>query len=259
MKIRNINLALFSAVLIFLIVIPFASKDLFVTNQDVPWQFCPFNSGDSLSTLYKERYRILDQQALIHRIKDNTPTTVSIMIDGWGVPYEEEMLADDFSFFNKNTTLFALHKRFHGHTPYAEAVEFQAGFEEGLHMGSEDSTECCKLETQPAYRTKQPYCCLKCTDNEVAIKLDSILSDTTSSWKRIAWTARETNLGDRDKLHILLRQLADIASRHPEVQFVIQGAHRPILGTPETRRKYNAHWVPAVFINCELKESSKNK
>ena len=251
MKKRNINLILFSTVLAFLIVIPFVSKNLFVTNQDAPWQFCPFNSGDSLSTTYKERYRVFDQQALIHQIKDKTPTTVSIMIDGWGVPYDEKMLADDFSFFDKNTAHFALHKRFHGHTSYAETVELRSGFEDGLYLVNEDSTKCTQMETQPAYGMKQAYCCLKCTDNDVATKLDSILSDTTSSWKRIVWPPRETNLGDRNKLHNLLRQLAEMATRHPEVQFIIQGAHRPILGTPETRRKYNAHWVPAVFINCE--------
>lgn len=250
MKIRNINLVLFSAILAFLIASPFIGKNLFVTNQSAPWQLSPFNSGDSLSASYKEHYRVLDQNALIHRIKDSAPTTISVMIDGWGVPYDEDMLAEDFSLFEKNKALFALHKRYLGHTAHAETVELRAGFENGLYMGSGDSTKCAQMEKQPAYGMKQAYCCLKCTDNEVATKLDSILSDTT--WKRIAWTARETNLGDRDKLHNVLRQLAEIASHHPEVQFIIQGAHRPILGTPETRRKYLAPWVPAVFLNAKI-------
>lgn len=255
MKIRNINLVIFSAILAFLIASPFIGKNLFVTNQSAPWQLSPFNSGDSLSASYKEHYRVLDQNALIHRIKDTTRTIVSVMIDGWGVPYNEEMLVEDFSLFDKNKALFALHKRFHGHTLYAETVELRTGFKDGLQIGSGDSTECAKMEANPTYEMKQAYCCLKCTDNETAAKLDSILSDTT--WKRIAWTAREPNLGDRDMLHNLLRQLAEIASHHPKVQFIIQGAHRPILGTPEIRRKYNAHWVPAVFVNCEMKEISK--
>ncbi|MBR2090844.1 MAG: hypothetical protein IJ905_10930 [Fibrobacter sp.] len=252
MKIRNINLVLFSAILAFLIASPFIGKNLFITNQSAPWQLSPFNSGDSLSASYKEHYRVLDQNALIHRIKNKAPTTVSVMIDGWGVPYDEETLAEDFSFFSNKTALFALHKRFLGHTAHAEAVELRTGFKDGLRVGSGDSTDCANLEAHPAYEMNQAYCCLRCSDNEVAAKLDSILSDTT--WKRIAWTARESNLGDRDKLHNLLRQLAEIASHHPEVQFIIQGAHRPILGTPETRRKYNAHWVPAIFVNYEMKE-----
>ena len=255
MKKRNINLILFSVVLAFLITIPFVSGKLFITNQSVPWQFSPFNSGDSLSVVYKERYLILDQQALIHRIEDKTRAIVSVMIDGWGVPYDEEMLAKDFSFFDGKRVQFALHKRFHGHTTHAKNVELRAGFEDGLYVMNEDSADCAQMEMQPPYGMKQVYCCSKCADNDIAAALDSVLSDTT--WKRIAWTAHETYLGDRDKLHSLLRQLAEIASRHPEVQFIIQGTHRPILGTPETRRKYNAHWVPAVFLNTKIRIPDK--
>lgn len=251
MKKRNVNLILFGIVMSFLITIPFVSEKFFVTNSNVPWQFSPFNSGDSLSVTYKERYHVLDQQALIHRIEDKTRVTVSIMIDGWGVPYDEEMLTEDFAIFAKNTIQIALHKRFHGYTSHAEAVELRAGFEDGLYITNGDSTECTQMEMQPPYGTKQVYCCLNCADSDVAVALDSILSDTT--WKRLAWTAHETNLGDRNKLHNLHRQLTKIASHHPRVQFIIQGTHRPILGTPETRQKYNPHWVPAIFVNCKLK------
>ena len=254
MKARNINLILFAVTLVILIAIPFVSGKLFKINQDAPWQFSPFNSGDSLSVAYKERYRVLDQYALLRQIEDSTRTTVSVMVDGWGVPYDEEILAEDFALFDEKTTQFALHKRLLGHTAHAETVEMRTGFEGGLSVTSGDSAKCAQLEAQPRFGTKQMFCCLNCTDKEVAGSLDSLLADTT--WKRMEWTAHETSLGDREKLHPLLHQLAEIAARHPEVQFIIQGTHRPILGTPETRRKYNAHWVPAVFINCSLKNES---
>ena len=256
MKNRNINLVLFGVVLALLITIPFFSDKIFTTTSNTPWLFSPFNSDDSLSTIYKERYRVFDQYALIRQIEDTTRTTVSIMIDGWGVPYDEETLAKDFSLFEKKKALFALHKRLLGHTARAETTELRAGFENGRRVGITDSAECARMGENPTYGMKQVYCCLKCTDMNIANNLDSILSDTT--WKRVAWTARETNLGDRDKLHNLLRQLAETVSRHPEVQFIIQGTHRPILGAPETRQKYNAHWVPAVFVNCKLKPEKKN-
>ena len=255
MKARNINLVLFCIILAILVAIPFVSGKIFAINQNAPWVFSPFNSGDSLSIAYKERYRVLDQYALIRQIKDTTRTTVSIMIDGWGVPYNEEMLAEDFSIFDKKAAQFALHKRLLGRTTHAEAVEMRSGFENGLLVGSGDSSECEQIESHPKFGMKQVFCCMKCTDKEVADGLDSILTDTT--WKRLAWTARETNLGDRMKLYDLLRQLAEVTAHHPEVQFIIQGTHRPILGTPETRRKYNARWVPAVFVNCKLKPEKK--
>jgi len=255
MRMRNINLILFVVTLAFLIALPWVRGNMFRSNQDAPWQLLPFNSGDSLSTMYKEHYRVLDQYALINRIEDTARTTVSIMVDGWGVPYDEDMLAEDFSLFDKNKVQFALHKRLLGHTTHAETVEMRVGFENGLYVGSGDSAECARKEETPAYGMKQTFCCLQCSDGEVANGLDSILANT--AWKRIAWTARETYLGDRVKLYDLLRQLAEIAARHPDVQFIIQGTHRPILGTPETRRKYNARWVPAVFVNCGLKPEKK--
>lgn len=254
MNARNVNLVLFCIVLAVLIAIPFLSGKIFTINQNAPWLFSPFNSGDSLSTVYKECYRVFDAPALIRQIEDSSRTTVSVMVDGWGVPYDENMLAEDFALFDAKTTQFALHKRLLGHTAHAETVEMRTGFEGGLSLASGDSVECTQLEAMPRFGAKQSFCCLNCTDKEVASSLDSLLADTT--WKRMEWTARETNLGDRGQLHDLLRQLAEIAARHPDVQFIIQGTHRPILGTPETRRKYNAHWVPAVFINCALKNES---
>ena len=255
MKARNINLILFAITLAVLITIPFVSGKLFKINQNAPWQFSSFNSGDSLSVTYKECYQVHDAPALIRQIEDTTRTIVSVMVDGWGVPYDEDMLAADFALFDVESAQFALHKRFAEHTSHAEAVEMRTGFEGGLSLASGDSVECSQLEAMPRFGAKQSFCCQNCTEKEVANSLDSLLADTT--WKRMEWTARETNLGDRGQLHDLLRQLAEIAARHPDVQFIIQGTHRPILGTPETRRKYNAHWVPAVFINCKLKLEKK--
>ena len=51
---------------------------------------------------------------------------------------------------------------------------------------------------------------------------------------------QETNLGDF---------VADVARRHPEARFIVQGTHRPILGNPKIRRESYSHWVPAVVIN----------
>lgn len=255
MKFRTINLVSFSTLLLFLVLIPFLFGNKIASRQDAPWQLCPFNSGDSLSETYQNRYRVLDNAPLIRQIKDTLRPVVSILIDGWGVPYNEEMLVQDFSLLIGGKTQLALHKRLLGCTAHAETVELQQGFADGLYLARGDSAECAQIGMQPKFGMKQVSCCSRCTDRDNAKELDSILFDTT--WKRVAWTARETNLGDRDKLHDLLRQLAGIASRHPDVQFIIQGTHRPILGTPEIRRKYNARWVPAVFINCELTSEKK--
>ena len=251
MKARNINLILFSITLALLIAIPFVSDKLFVINQNAPWQFSPFNSGDSLSVVYKERYRVLDASALIRLLKDTSRTTISIMVDGWGVPYDEKMLEQDFSLFKQQNVKYAMHRRSLGYTSHAENVEYHIGFAGGTFLTQGDSLICAQRADSAYWKFEQSLCCENCGDSKMISVIDSLLSD--SAQMRIGWTARSTREGDREKLHEILKGLSDVASRHPDVQFIIQGTHRPILGTPETRRKYLAPWVPAVFINCELK------
>lgn len=256
MKMRNINLVFFSLFLVFLISLPILCVDRYLSHQDIPWQLTPFNV-DSLSQHYKERFDIMKPYAVVSALQDSSKPLVMILIDGWGVPYKEDMLEKDFEFFPKNkNTSFAIRKRLLQNTSHAENVEYVNGFAEGVFLENGDSVACAKSDREQAFHFKQTLCCENCSDVRAVATLDSLISlvsDTT--WNRIAWTAHGTREGDRGKLHNLLDNLSRMVEKYPDIQFVIQGAHRPILGTPETRRKYLAPWVPAVFINCAPMES----
>ena len=254
MKMRNINFALFSLLLAILISMPILCVDRYLSHPDYPWQLVPFGA-DSLSQTYKNQYRVLGPQALVTHLEDSSKSTTMILIDGWGVPYDEKMLEDDFDILQGANTIFAMHKRLLGHTSYAENVEYRLAFSEGVLIADGDSSICKKIEDKQGGHFKQTICCDNCNDKQIMSKLDSLVKDVT--WSRVAWTARNTSEGNRETLHSLLREIANMAARYPETQFIIQGTHRPILGTPETRRKYLAPWVPAAFINCKLKESSE--
>ena len=223
---RNINLLLFSAFLALLVSVPILHLDKGVSIRagwsQGPWHLIPFGA-DSLSQHYKDRYLVLDEKPLASLLQDSTRPLVMILVDGWGVPYDERLLEADFQMLGKKNVSYAVHKRIFQTTSFAESIEYGSDFKEGYILDSEDSAGCAKI--------------------------DSLISE--GSWNRIAWTVRGTREGDRDKLHKLLKGLSELAGKHPNVQFIIQGTHRPILGTPETRRKYQAPWVPAVFINCE--------
>lgn len=252
MKSRNINLALFSLFLAIIIFLPIVCVDRYRSNSDAPWQLVPFDA-DSLSITYKSRYQIIDQHALSMHLEKTSRTTAMILIDGWGVPYDNKMLEDDFDILQGASTVFAMHKRLLGYTSHAENVEYRQAFAEGALIADGDSLTCKKKEDKQGGHFKQTICCENCNDKQTLAMLDSLVTDST--WNKVAWTVRSTNEGNRETLHNVLREIANIATRHPEVQFIIQGTHRPILGTPETRRKYLAPWVPAIFINCKLKES----
>lgn len=246
MKMRNINLALFSLLLVSLISFPILCVDRYLSHPDYPWQLVPFGA-DSLSQTYKAQYQVTGPQALMTHLADSSKSTAMVLIDGWGVPYDEKMLEDDFGIMRGTNATFAMHKRLLGHTSYAENVEYRAGFSEGVLIANGDSAACAKVESEQGVHFKQTVCCENCNDAQTVAMLDSLIADTT--WNKIGWTAYSTREGDREKLHSLLRGLFDVASKHPETQFVIQGTHRPILGLPETRRKYLAPWVPAVIFH----------
>lgn len=252
MKMRNINLALFSLFLISLISIPILCVDRYLSHPDYPWQLVPFGA-DSLSQTYKNQYQILGPQALMTHLADSSKSTAMVLIDGWGVPYDEKKLKDDFEILQGPNTSFAMHKRLLGHTSHAENVEYRVGFSDGTLIADGDVATCAKVESEQGVHFKQTICCEDCNDMQTVAILDSLITDTTRN--KIGWTVRSTREGDREELHGLLRRLVDIANKHPETQFIIQGTHRPILGTPETRRKYLAPWVPSAFINCKLEGS----
>lgn len=223
---HNINLLLFSAFLALLISVPILHLDKGVSIRagwsQGPWHLLPFGA-DSLSQHYKDRYQVLDEKPLASLLQDSSRPLVMILVDGWGVPYDESLLEADFLLIGGKGVSHAVHKRAFQTTSHAESVEYGIDFKDGAVIDDDDSVGCAKI--------------------------DSLISESSSS--RIAWTAHSTREGDRDKLHNLLKEISAMAAKHPDVQFIVQGTHRPILGTPETRRKYLAPWVPAVFVNCK--------
>ena len=251
MKKRNINILFFSLFLLILIFVPILHIDEGRSTMNgwdrSPWHLTPFNA-DSLSSYYKDHYQILDENPLKSFLQDSSKTLVMILIDSWGIPYNEALLVSDFQMINGDNIFFAIHKRRVQNTSLAESTEYGEGFNEGFFLATIDSSNCEKTRTEQSNRFKQSFYCENCDDSRAVATLDSLIKD--GMWTKIAWTARSTREGDRDKLHNLLKEISAMAAKHPDVQFIVQGTHRPILGTPETRRKYLAPWVPAVFINC---------
>ena len=107
------------------------------------------------------------------------------------------------------------------------------------------------------------------SDRVMALKIDSLLSfsvcdsaadSTCVNRYFVAWTTRDTRFPISDdaketerlyyeRLFGPLQMVADLAKKHPEVRFVVQGDHEPILSPLEFQRKFYRRWVPFVVLN----------
>ncbi len=105
------------------------------------------------------------------------------------------------------------------------------------------------------------------TDRESAALLDSLLSVQDSTLRFIAWTTLDTKFplqGFMDPYKIdvaaldsayterlagTLQLVADLAKKHPEVRFIVQGDHNPILSPLKFQEKFYKRWVPFVVLN----------
>lgn len=252
---KILNRILFGAVLLVLLVMSlFSDSVYFFYGLDKPWQLNPFSHEDSLCNQYKTDYQILGRERVILKETDSLKSVVVILVDAWGVPLEPSSMKEDFDLFSKDRAMFALHPRLANRNTHAEGVEYFNNYEKSIYFFGGDSLE---YEGRPFLknRVKETLFCQNCGDEVMLAKLDSAITsfeaDTAAAQpKMLAWTTQTSRDGNRENLHKTLAEIAQMVQKHPEMQFVIQGTHRPILGTPETRRMYHAHWVPVVVINA---------
>lgn len=216
-KLQKINLAIFLAFIAFTVPLSYVLGSDFMGKQEKPWHMQGAVHEDSLSQGNLHKYTILDKVPVALQIERSKEKRVLILIDAWGVPFDEKKLAEEFAIFKDVPHKFAIHKRLKNVTKHAELVEFRS-----------DSTEIIFAIDELG-------------------KLDSLLEN--SDYKIIALTVHNSKDGSEESLRKGLNDIARLMKKFPDVQFVVQGAHRPILGTPETRREYYAHWVPVVIGN----------
>lgn len=90
-------------------------------------------------------------------------------------------------------------------------------------------------------------------DAQMAAIADSLLSANTGK-QLIAWTTRNTKFPMpteeyAPRLKETLELIANLAQKHPEVRFIIQGDHEPILSPIEFQQKFYRRHVPYIILN----------
>ena len=248
---QKINIALFSSFVVAAVSEAFIWGSDFLSNQSVPWHMQSGIDENSLSTYGVNEYRLLDRRPVIAQINKSPQKQVLILVDSWGVSHDKSVLEKEFSIFNDVTHDFAIHHRMTNRTKHAERVEFRMDSPDALSLFGGDSLEFGRSEYMKEKGFSKLLFCQKCSDSIMLTKLDSVINEGV--FYNIAWTTQDSRYGSEDSLMATLKGVHGLAKGHPDIQFVIQGTHRPILGAPEKRREYYAHWVPVVIIKANSK------
>ncbi len=216
-KSQKINIAIFLALIVFIIPLSYIMGSDFTGKQEKPWHMQGTVHEDSLSQEYLGKYKILDKVPVTLQVERSKEKRVLILIDAWGVPFDEKKLAEELAIFKEIPHKYAIHKRLKNVTKHAELAEF--------HVISPDSNVVAKNFEQ----------------------LESLLMNP--DYRTMTLTIHDSKDGSEENLRSTLKRISEMAKKHSDVQFIVQGAHRPILGTPEKRKEYYAHWVPVAIVN----------
>ena len=256
-KLQRVSLYGFCAFVVLAVAISYLMGATLFVEQEKPWHMQPFTDADSLTAEYTGKYELLDKKSLLSRFADSSRVSVAILVDAWGVPFDENLLAEDFAIFKDSPHKEFLHQRLANRTRHAEFAELRIPGDstsprDGIYLFGGDSLEYGRNLYIDSLGYGVRLFCWKCSDSVMLGKLDSLLSLDSlfapEEAKVIALTTQNSRNGDRAKLHATLQGVADVARKHSGVRFIIQGTHRPILGDPKIRRESFTHWVPVVIF-----------
>lgn len=250
-KWQKMNLIVFAVVIVSLASLVYVLGTDNMSNPfGKPWHLQPSVHEDSLSQKYLNGYQILDHGPLLKHYFDSTRINVFVLVDAWGIPVNESVLESELEPFDQISHKFALHQRLANRTRHAEHVEFRNSVQNNIYLFGGDSSEYNRPDYISEIGFGRTMYCRNCNDEIMVAKIDSLLD--ADSLQLIAWTTQSSRSGDKDSLYKSLKLIADFALRHPDVQIVVQGTHRPILCNSEVRNAYKSHWVPVVILNGKI-------
>ena len=235
-----------------------------------------------LTKEFQSQYKTTDSSTITKYHVDTSRSNVVILVESWGVPMDSVKLNKELAVFKGLIRDKGIHHRMYSRTRTAER-EDQLDSIVRDSIGRRDSLFMPKRFTQLGYRTlflfggdstiQWRYKYIKnigfqstiWTDSAMAdfvmmAKIDSLLNQPDSAKQFIAWTTRDTRFPisndpvETEKLYYerlfgTLRLVADLAKMHPDVRFVVQGDHEPILSPLEFQASFYRRWVPYVVLN----------
>ena len=244
-------------------------------------------SRSSISENFKNKYIVSDSVTITRDFVDTTRNNVVILVESWGIPLDINRFDSQLDIFRKSITKAGIHNRMYSRTRTAEREDLMQSYSRNS-TGRKDTTFLPQIFANIGYRTtflsgqdslthrRNKYIANigfgdvfygnNQSDNVIANKIDRILKDATQK-HFIAWTTSDTrfplpgfssiynsdaNAIDSAYTKLLTRTLeiiANLASKHPDTRFIVQGDHNPILSPLKFQERFYKRWVPFVILN----------
>jgi hypothetical protein len=235
-----------------------------------------------LTQEFRERNNATDSVSVTRYCVDTNRSNVVILVESWGIPIDSNVFAKELAVFDDMLKNRGIHFRMYSRTRTAEREDLLdsawrdstrrrdslfmprrfagLGYRTSFLFGGDSTIQwrnkyIRNIGFQQAFWTDSAT-----ADAVTAAKIDSILSESDSVKHFVAWTTRDTRFPISDdpveceklyyeRLFGTLRIIADLAKKHTNVRFIVQGDHEPILSPLEFQRKFYRRWVPFVVLN----------
>ena len=236
---------------------------------------------DSLPSTIKEEYLVIDTATITARYIDSSKSNVAILVESWGVPLDTESRQKAFQIFDDFSVIKGIHSRVYSRTRTAEREDLLLSWTK--NGSKRDSVFIPQVMSQKQVKTKfffggdstvqnrEDYIRNMgfeeafffpsgASDSLMLSVIDSTLALGENEKQFIAWTTRDTRFpipGDvstvekvyYDKLWNTLKGIAALAQKHPNVRFIVQGDHEPILSPVAFQERFYKRFVPFIILN----------
>lgn len=253
MLMKKISVTFFILIFLTFFLSQFILDPDYLNKYTKPWHMQSFAHEDSLSSFVRANYKVIEKTRLYSSLSVTRKPIVNILVDAWGLSMNDSIVKMDFSLFDSLPHEYVIHDRQLNYNSHAEKREFRNNYEKSIYLFGGDSLEYDRKNYIPKIGFSEMVFCQNCSDSAMVKKVDSLLcaEDSLLSPLFIGLTTKSSRGGNRDSLLSSLRIFANLAKKYPESIFLVQGSHRPVLGSTKERKKYYAHWVPAVMINAK--------
>ncbi len=237
---------------------------------------------NNLTAEFREANNATDSVSVTRYYVDSTRSNVVVLVESWGIPMDSSLFQKELAVFDGILKYRGIHFRMYSRTRTAEREDFldsawrdstrrrdslfmpnrfaALGYKTSFLFGGDSTIQWRYKYIRNIGFQDVLWSDSVTADDVIAAKIDSLLNTPDGAKHFIAWTTRDTqfpisdDVAETERLYFerlfgSLKIVADLAKKHPDVRFVVQGDHEPILSPIEFQRKFYRRWVPFVVLN----------